>query len=89
MIVMGTALAVAPFNMLVEWAPKSAHQVLINRENTRYSGFDFEKGNNRLFLEGNCDDVIEKLVQDLEWEKEFQAIKKSYVPVLKKEKVTV
>jgi NAD-dependent SIR2 family protein deacetylase len=34
MIVMGTALAVSPFNMLVEMVPKNCHQVLINRENT-------------------------------------------------------
>jgi NAD-dependent SIR2 family protein deacetylase len=50
MIVMGTALAVSPFNMLVLETPKNCHQVLINRENTIEAGFNFEKGNNRLFL---------------------------------------
>jgi NAD-dependent SIR2 family protein deacetylase len=33
-IVIGTALAVAPFNMLVEMAEDNVHKVLINRENT-------------------------------------------------------
>lgn len=78
MIVMGTALAVSPFNMLVDMTPKSCHQVLINRENTTYSGFDFEKGSNRLFLQGNCDDVVTKLVKDLGWQTEFDSIQSDY-----------
>jgi NAD-dependent deacetylase sirtuin 2 len=74
MIVMGTALAVSPFNMLVLNTPKNCHQVLINRENTIESGFNFEKGNYRLFLKGNCDDVVAKLVEDLGWKSEFESI---------------
>ena len=58
MIIMGTALAVQPFNSLVDSAPISAHQVLINRENTASRGYDFENVKGRLFLQGNCDDVV-------------------------------
>lgn len=69
MIVMGTALAVMPFNMLVDTVPKNAHQVLINMENTKTHGFDFVNGGpNRLFLKGKCDDTIWKLAKDLSWE---------------------
>jgi len=52
MIVMGTGLAVSPFNQMVdsvnEWCPK----VLINMENTSYSGYDFKSKYHpeRLFL---------------------------------------
>mmetsp|Transcript_3113 Transcript_3113/g.2081 ORF Transcript_3113/g.2081 Transcript_3113/m.2081 type:complete len:84 (+) Transcript_3113:505-756(+) len=42
LIVMGTALAVAPFNMMVMGVEKGVPQVLINRENTKEHGFDFE-----------------------------------------------
>ena len=68
MIVMGTALAVSPFNMLVGSTPGNCHQVLINRENTTNSGFDFEKGDYKLFIPGNCDDVVTKLAKDIGWE---------------------
>ena len=71
-IVMGTALAVAPFNSLSESAPKNVPKVLINRENTKkYSGIDFEKTPNRLFLQGDCDDVVLKLIKDCEWQVKY------------------
>lgn len=50
MIVMGTALAVAPFNHVVNFV--DCPQVLINLENTKASGYDFddqEKRPHRLF----------------------------------------
>ena len=71
MIVIGTALAVSPFNLLVNDAPKYAHQVLINRENTSATGFDFTRGKNRLFIPGDCDDTIHKLDKDLGYDVEF------------------
>jgi len=44
-------------------------KVLINMENTSASGFDFdsEEYPNRLFLEGKCDEIIQKLLDDCEW----------------------
>ena len=77
MLVMGTALMVSPFNMLVEMAPKTAHQVLINRENTA-AVYDFTAGNNRLFLPGNCDDTVLKIVRECGWDEEFLRILKGY-----------
>jgi NAD-dependent SIR2 family protein deacetylase len=61
LIVMGTALMVAPFNLLVDMSPEAAPQILINRENT-LPVYDFTKGPNRLFLPGNCDDTIMQIV---------------------------
>jgi NAD-dependent deacetylase sirtuin 2 len=74
LIVIGTALAVSPFNLLVERCPKDVKQVLINRENTVAHGFDFEKGDNKLFLKGDCDDVIKEIVKACEWDEEFDKL---------------
>jgi hypothetical protein len=36
------------------------------------SGYDFTNANeNKIFVEGKCDEIIRKLVKDLEWENEF------------------
>lgn len=32
--------------------------VLINRENTKSSGYDFTNDFRRLFMQGDCDDVV-------------------------------
>jgi len=42
LIVMGTALAVGPFNSIVDMVGPNIPKVLINMENTTYSGYDFE-----------------------------------------------
>ena len=74
-IVMGTALAVAPFNTLIDLAPKNIPMVLINRENTKsYSGYDFANTPGRGFLQGDCDDVVLKLVKDIGKQQEYQAL---------------
>lgn len=75
MLVIGTALAVQPFNMLVGKGQPDTLQVLINRENNAWSGFDFEKGGpNRLFLKGDCDDVITKLAKDIGWDEDLNKL---------------
>ncbi|TNV78482.1 hypothetical protein FGO68_gene12405 [Halteria grandinella] len=75
MLVMGTALAVSPFNQLPFFTSQGVHQILINRENTNAtSAHDFEKGNYRLFVPGNCDDTIRKIVSDCGWEEEFEKV---------------
>lgn len=77
LIVIGTALAVGPFNTTVDnchEAQKDLHQVLINLENTAQQGYDFEdvlKYPHRAFIPGKCDDTIFKLVKDCGWEDEF------------------
>jgi len=57
--VVGTALAVAPFNTVVDMIPSDVPKVLINMENTAPNyDFDSEKHPLRLFLEGKCDDIV-------------------------------
>jgi hypothetical protein len=42
-------------------------------ENTEpHYDFESEKHPKRLFLQGTCDDIINKLCKDLGWEKELQ-----------------
>jgi len=80
LIVMGTALAVGPFNQLVNEIGENCPKVLINMENTAYSGFDFEDADKypeRLFLQGKCDEVVTKLAKDCGWEDEFAELTKN------------
>ena len=61
---MGTALAVSPFNQIVNTVKKSCPKVLINMENTIQHGFEFDKQElypERLFLKGKCDDIVEEI----------------------------
>ncbi len=51
--------------------PKSADVVFINRENTKAQGFDFTKGKRKLFLKGDCDDIIGRIINDAGWNDEF------------------
>jgi hypothetical protein len=37
---------------------------------------DFKKGEHNLFLQGNCDDVVRKLVKDVGWTEEFEVLLK-------------
>lgn len=52
LIIMGTALAVAPFNMLHRKVPEGCLKVLMNMTNTKETGgIDFtEVGKNKLFI---------------------------------------
>ena len=73
MIVMGTALAVAPFNHVVRLV--DCPQVLINLENTKAHGFDFEdqeKKPHRLFWQGKCDEVIVEIAKHCGWNDDLQ-----------------
>jgi NAD-dependent histone deacetylase SIR2 len=70
-LVMGTSLSVAPFNKLVSQANKDADLILINRENTHRKGFDFTKGKRRLFIKGDCDEVITRILGDVGWLSQF------------------
>ena len=67
LIVIGTALAVGPFNSLVDAIPDTVPKVLINLENTASAGYDFdnkEKHPMRLFLKGKCDDVVQNICKE-------------------------
>lgn len=75
-IVMGTALAVSPFNMLPSMVKEGVPKVLFNMENTdKTGGIDFtEPGRKKLFVQGKCDEAIFKLAKDCGWEADFNAV---------------
>ena len=77
LIVIGTALAVAPFNSIPKAfsIKKDVPKVLINMQNTDLTGgYDFTKGDDKLFIQGKCDEVIRKLVKDAGWDADFNKI---------------
>lgn len=77
LIVIGTALAVGPFNQIVNAISDKRPKVLINMENTDYSGFEFndqEKYPNRLFLQGKCDDVINQICEEVGWAEDLEKL---------------
>jgi NAD+-dependent protein deacetylase SIR2 len=77
LIVIGTALAVSPFNTIVDLIPDNVPKVLINLENTKNSGYDFdekEKYPNRLFMQGKCDDVIKEIAAECGWINELNSM---------------
>lgn len=68
MIVIGTALAVGPFNTIVDKV--ACPQVLINLENTKESGFDFDdkvKYPGRVFWQGKCDETVLEICRHCGW----------------------
>jgi len=68
LIVMGTALAVAPFNLIIQMIKQKCPKVLFNMNNTKQTGgYDFTQGEDKLFVEGKCDETVIKLVKDCEW----------------------
>jgi NAD-dependent deacetylase sirtuin 2 len=88
LIVMGTSLAVTPFNTLIDKVPESTPRLLINRDKVgmqeeerkkaairgfETTGFSFDDPSNirDVFAQGNCDDVVLKLVHLMGWSTEF------------------
>lgn len=72
MIVIGTALAVNPFNQTVNKIKDCTPCVLFNVECEvpRKHGFDFqdlENKPNRLYIEGKCDETLAQLCRDVGW----------------------
>ena len=77
LIIIGSDLAVGPFNQIVKMISDDVSKVLINLENTKEAGFDFdnsEKYPNRIFLEGKCDDVVQELAEQCGWREELQRL---------------
>ena len=60
---MGTALAVSPFNSIVTSIDKKCPKILINMENTKAHGYDFESDlyPERFLWKGKCDEVVEEI----------------------------
>lgn len=73
MIVMGTGLAVSPFNQMVDSVKTECPKVLINLNNCDEAGYDFKSKffPERLYLHGKCDDVVVKICKDCGWNDEF------------------
>ena len=70
--ILGTSLQVYPFASLPEKLPGGCWKVLVNRE--KVGNFDFENQfKKELFLKGNTDEIVERLIKDVGWEREFEA----------------
>jgi NAD-dependent SIR2 family protein deacetylase len=74
-IIIGTSLAVKPFNNLPKFMPKSSWRVLINREKVGLQGpggFQYDEVTSTdLFMNGTSDDIIMKIIEDSGWKEEF------------------
>ena len=81
-LVIGTALAVSPFNSVV-YMNREAKKALINRENTQ-EFYDFTKKPTDCFLQGNADDTIQSLVDELGWNEEFNKLLEERKALLEK-----
>jgi NAD-dependent SIR2 family protein deacetylase len=70
-IVLGTSLQVAPVANIPDWVKRDVPRLLINRE--KVGSF---QGNypSDVFMEGDCDESIQKLCQMADWEKELNQI---------------
>lgn len=70
MLIIGTALAVFPFNSTAHEPAKDCPKVLINLENLEHNNFDFEDlldHPERLLLKGRCQETIKQLCKDVGW----------------------
>lgn len=75
LIVIGTALKVAPFNACVKMLKDDVPKVLINMENTQpHVDFDNKKYPYRLFLKGKCDEIIMDLCSKIGWTNELKKL---------------
>jgi len=77
LLIMGTTLKVQPFSHISKLVPQHAPQVLINRSNEDVASGDTytESGDHgRLFLKGDCDDVVKRIVEAAEWEEDLLEI---------------
>jgi NAD-dependent SIR2 family protein deacetylase len=59
---MGTSLVVFPFAFLVQIVDQNTPMILINNINS------IGNRKNSLWLDGNIDDQIKKIMHDLKWE---------------------
>jgi NAD-dependent SIR2 family protein deacetylase len=74
LIVVGTSLAVAPANSLVYRSPRSAMRLVVNREPVGYRlGIDYSEHSKRdYFAQGDIDNVLLELVDELGWLEDLQ-----------------
>ena len=69
--IMGSSLRVYPFNQLPDKLPSGTWRVFVNKEKVD-DFFNFDDSYSKdLFLEGYSDEIIDKLVQDVGWQNDF------------------
>lgn len=69
-IVIGSSMVVSPFNGLPSmYDSKKADVVTINMEPIKH--IEKLNGDNAILLQGKCDEVIQDLIKDLDWQEEF------------------
>jgi NAD-dependent SIR2 family protein deacetylase len=69
--IMGSSLRVYPFNQLPDKLPSGTWRVFVNKERVDdFFNFD-DRYSKDLFLEGYSDEIIDKLVQDVGWQNDF------------------
>eukprot|EP00093_Oithona_nana_P004000 04000.XXX_89324_88357_1 [CDS] Oithona nana genome sequencing. len=85
LIVMGTSLAVAPFNALIARPPKTATRVFINKTKPGAVGFagwmmglgrnsvTFTNANDLVILD-DCDKTVREICRQVNWEQELDAL---------------
>ena len=77
----GTALAVAPFNMVARMVgnDEDCPKVLINMTDTKdFMEFDDPFYPRRLMLRGKCDDIVKDLAKECGWENELNELCKNF-----------
>ena len=74
LIVIGTSLKVSPFNKLVKKIKKDVPRILINME--KVGDFENNPRKNDIFLQGDCDKTIEKIIKLLGWKNDLENTKK-------------
>jgi len=73
LIVIGTSLAVGPFNMTVDIVG-DCPKVLINMENTDSSGYDFDDAKNypeRIIIKGRSQTTVQEISDHCGWKDEL------------------
>lgn len=76
LVIVGTSLAVYPFAGLASSVKESVPRVLINMMPVSLDfKFGLEEGNRDVFIQGECDKVLEGLVGLCGWQEEFEKLK--------------
>ena len=64
-----------PVNQLPEKAPRDCWRVLVNQEIAGEDvGLRFQENPHDVFLQGDCDEIIQALVAQLGWEAEYRSL---------------
>ncbi len=68
--IIGTSLKVMPFSFLPLFINTNSWLVLINKEEVGSFGFD-NLVNKNMFCEGDCDEIVKKILKDCNWWDDF------------------